>query len=137
MKNQAADRVVYGRIRYRSGELKYEGYYISTRKSDRWLEPLGKGVWYYKTGVVFREGEFQHGGLLEGRENYPTGQIKFEGRFNCREEDSSYYGPTYPVKGKFYAENGTLVFQGEFKIEKQGSVGFPKVVEPAAFGPIV
>ena len=121
------------KLYYRTGELRYEGY-LSPRDASGYREPKGQGVMYYKSGKVFREGIFQHGGLLQGKEYYPSGNLKFEGRYNDRNINGGYYGPTYPVWGKFYGDDGMLVYEGPFKVERQGSVGFPKVVEPEGFG---
>ncbi len=81
------DQSVYGKLYYDTGELKYEGYYTPIEHDATWYEPMGKGTFYYKNGVVFRKGQFQHGGLLEGKEFYPSGKLKFEGRYNCRKTD--------------------------------------------------
>jgi antitoxin component YwqK of YwqJK toxin-antitoxin module len=124
----------YGKLYYDTGELRYEGYYSPPEHEALHHEPMGRGISYYKNGVVYREGQFQHGGLFEGKEYYPSGRLKFEGRYNCRALDASYYGPTYPVHGRFYSEGGLLVYEGEFRIEKQGNVGYPKVIFPEGFG---
>lgn len=123
----------YGKLYYDTGELKYEGHY-ETNQDGCHSWPKGKGTAYFKTGAVYREGEFQRGGLLNGKEYYPSGKLKFEGKYNCREKDGGYYGPTYPSHGKFYSEDGTLIYDGDFKIEKRGSMGYPMVVKPEGFG---
>ena len=128
------NKSVYGRLYYDTGELRYEGYYSPTEYDAPFHEPKGKGTCYYKNGVIYREGVFQHSGLLEGKEYYPNGMLKFEGRYNCRNTDSGYYGPTYPVYGKFYSEDGSLLYEGEFGTKKQGSMGYPMVVFPEGFG---
>lgn len=128
------DQPVYGKLYYDTGELYYEGYYVPAEHVALHHEPRGKGVCYYKSGVLYREGQYQHGGLFEGKEYYSSGKLKFEGRYNCRDLDKEYYGPTYPLYGKFYAEDGSLLYEGDFKIEKQGSVGYPKVTFPEGFG---
>lgn len=125
---------VYGKLYYDTGELKYEGYYSPTEYDAKFHEPNGRGTYYYKKGIVYREGQFQHGGLLEGKEYYPSGKLKFEGRYNCRATDGGYYGPSYPVCGKFFSEQGLLLYDGIFKIAKQGNVGYPKVIYPEGFG---
>lgn len=125
---------MFKRQYYRTGELRYEGYIL--RSSNAGSEPNGQGVLYYRTGKVYREGIFQHGGLLVGKEYYQSGNLKFEGQYNNRESDGSYYGPTYPVCGKFYNDKGELLYEGAFKIVKQGNVGFPKVIIPEGFGPL-
>ena len=134
MSDNKTDSHAYGKLYYDTGELLYEGYYSPAEYNSSHHEPNGRGVSYYKNGVKHREGQFQHGGLFEGRIYYDSGKVKFEGRFNCRKTDSGYYGPTYPVNGKYYGEDGALLYKGEFKVEKQGSIGYPKVVQPKGFG---
>ena len=66
--------------------------------------------------------------------------MKFVGQFNdkhgeitgCKPED--YYGPSYPVEGTFYSEDGAVLYIGKFKVVKQGSLGYPKVIVPENFG---
>jgi len=128
------DQSVYGKLYYDTGELKYEGYYTPIEPDATWHEPMGQGTLYYKNGVVFRKGQFQHGGLLEGKEFYPSGKLKFAGRYNCRKTDGGYYGPSYPLYGKFFSEQGLLLYDGKFKVVKQGNLGYPKVVFPEGFG---
>lgn len=128
---------VFGKLFYGTGELRYEGYYAPTEPSAKNHEPIGSGILYFKSGVVYREGQFQHGGLLEGKEYYPSGNLKFEGRYNCRKTDATYYGPTYPIFGKFFSEDGTLIYEGDFKIVKQGNMGYPVVILPEGFGSLV
>ncbi|NLT14307.1 MAG: hypothetical protein GXY05_08190 [Clostridiales bacterium] len=127
------DSRAYGKLYFDTGELMYEGYYSPADYNSSHHEPNGQGVLYYKSGVKHREGQFQHGGLLEGKAYYPSGSLKFEGRYNCRKTDATYYGPTYPVYGKYYSEDGILIYEGEFKVEKQGSIGYPKVTYPEGF----
>lgn len=134
MSDTGNNQSVYGKLYYDTGELKYEGYYSPTKHDAVYHEPHGKGTSYYKNGVVYREGQFQHGGLFEGKEYYSSGKLKFEGRYNCRATDRGYYGPTYPLFGKFYGEDGSLIYEGNFKVEKQGSVGYPKVIFPEGYG---
>lgn len=134
MSDPNTNQSVYGKLYYDTGELRYEGYYSPHEYFKEHHYPNGRGVYYYINGVVYREGQFQRGGLLEGKEYYPSGKLKFEGRYNCRAIDRGYYGPTYPLFGKFYNEDGTLIYEGNFTIEKQGSVGYPKVIIPEGFG---
>jgi antitoxin component YwqK of YwqJK toxin-antitoxin module len=123
----------FGKIFYETGELKYEGQYI-LHPANHYLQQ-GKGIEYYTNGIVYREGIFTRGGLLEGKEYYSSGKIKFEGRFNSKEE-RDYYGPTYPLAGRFYSENRSLLYDGEFTVEHQGSMGYPKVIIPSNYGPL-
>ncbi len=78
-------------------------------------------------------GVFQRGGLLNGKEYYPNGRLRFDGQYNSRKTES-HYGPPYPVHGKFYTPDGALSFDGDFKIERRGNIGYPVVVEPEDFG---
>lgn len=112
----------------------YEGYYIPAEHESVHHEPDGRGIEYFKNGTVYREGQFQHGGLFDGKVYYPSGSLKFEGRFNCRAIDCYYYGPTYPIYGRYYSPNGELIYQGIFKIKKLGNCGYPKVITPEGFG---
>lgn len=127
---------VYGKLYYDTGELWYEGCYTPAKYEAPYHSPFGRGTSYYKSGVIYLEGQFQHGGLFEGKEYYPSGIIKFDGRYCCRKTERSYYGPAYPVFGKFYGADGALLYEGEFKIVKMGSVGYPRVILPTGFGPL-
>ncbi len=136
-----------GKLYYDTGELYFEGTYDDSEWNNlKPWEPLRliEGTEYYKNGNKYREGKFQISGLLEGREYYESGTIKFEGIFNDKHgirnapidkgRSGSYYGPAYPIEGKFYAKDGTLVYEGEFRVVHQGGVGYPKVVFPEGFG---
>ena len=94
---------------------------------------MGRGICYYKSGIKYREGQFQRGGLLEGKEYYRSGELKFEGQYNYR-ETGNYYGPPYPVNGKFYDKDGDLIYKGDFKIGHRINVGYPVVLFPEGFG---
>lgn len=99
--------------------------------------PEGKfGVRYYKDGTVRAVGFWGKAGLWEGRLYYPSGKLKYEGKF-CRkgmEPGSDYYGPTYPTVGRFYAEDGSLLYEGSFKIKRLGNASWPVVEYPEGFG---
>ena len=125
---------VYGKLYYDTGELKYEGYYSPTEYYSSHHSPNGRGISYYKNGKVYRDGQFYDGLFFEGKAYYPTGKLKFEGRYNRKTAQDSYYGPTYPVYGKFYGEDGNLIYEGKFSVVRQGSVGYPKVIFPEGFG---
>ena len=77
-----------------------------------------------------------------GEVYYPSGELKFIGQFNDKhgvitgKEAESYYGPSYPKEGTFYAEDGTILYQGKFQIQKFGSIRYPKVIVPEGFGPL-
>lgn len=127
--------IEYGKLYYDTGEIHYEGYYKAFEHDATCHKPWGRGIMYYKDGSIKKEGIFGLGGLLEGRLYYPSGKLKFEGKFNNKAgKGGSYYGPTYPISGKFYLENGSLAYSGGFKVVRQGNVGYPKVVKPANFG---
>jgi len=91
------------------------------------------GYEYYEDGNVKYEGILQRGGLYEGRYYYPNGKLKFAGRYNEREINGGYYGPPFPVNGSYYSEDGELIFQGRFRIQRLGSLGYPKVIFPEGF----
>jgi antitoxin component YwqK of YwqJK toxin-antitoxin module len=136
MSDSNTNQSAYGKLYYDTGELLYEGYYSPHEYFTDHHYPNGRGICYYINGGVYREGQFQRGGLLEGKEYYPSGELKFEGRYNCRKTEGSYYGPAYPLYGKYYSEDGSLLYEGEFKIIKQGSVRYPRVIFPENFGPL-
>ena len=99
-------------------ELVYEGF-------TRCGKPYGLGIAYYPNGNVYRDGVFFIKGIVEGREYYSSGQLKFEGIWAVNRG----YGPNYPVMGKYYAENGDLIFSGKFHFQK-GGVGYPMMKYP-------
>ncbi len=130
-----APEIQYGKLYYDSGELRYEGHYETAEHDVNVHYARGSGSLYYRDGTLHKEGTFGLGGLLEGRIYYPSGQLKFEGKFNDKSgKGGSYYGPTYPIKGKFWLEDGSLAYEGKFEVVRQGNVGFPKVVFPENFG---
>ncbi len=126
----------YGRLYYDTGELQYEGYYLSYTDNDDQHYPYGKGTKYYKNGNIAREGLFIIGGLLEGKLYYQSGQLKFDGIFYDKRNPKigAYYGPTYPLRGKYYLEDGTLAYDGEFIVQKIGNLAYPQVIYPKDFG---
>ena len=64
-------------------------------------------------------------GLIEGKEFYSNGQIKFEGTKLV----NGGYGPNYPIRGNLYNEKGDLMFSGKFEYVR-GGVGFPLMRYP-------
>ena len=76
-------------------------------------------------GKKYKEGVFGRKGLVEGKEFYSNGQVKFEGIINV----NGGYGPNYPVRGNMYDRNGDLIFSGRFEYQK-GGVGFPMMRYP-------
>lgn len=132
-----------GEVYYPTGELRFVGRYDDTAlDSDGYPYKFFAGVEFYKDGTVYREGIFQHGGLYYGRIFYPSGKLKFIGQFNDKhgtitgKRTVGYYGPSYPTEGTFYAEDGTILYQGRFTIRKNGSIMYPQVVVPEGFGPL-
>ena len=95
-------------------------------------KPYGVGVEYWQNGQKYREGLFGFRGLLQGIEYYPNGKIRFWGNFHAHRS----YGPNPPVIGELYDETGKLLYSGEFTITT-GGVGYPVVVDPKAYGPII
>ena len=158
--------IATGKVFYDTGELYFEGsYYDDAWNNLRPWQPLVliNGTTYYRNGNKCAEGYFQWGGLLMGKTYYESGALKFDGIFNdkhrlidktndaelvadyCRIRDkynpinrsNDYYGPAFPICGKFYSESGELLLDGCSKIRKQGGVGYPTVVEPAEYGSLV
>ena len=129
-----------GILYYPSGEIRFVGSYDETAL-DETNTPykLHAGVEFRKDGTIYREGIFQWGGLYCGRLFYPSGKLKFQGQFNDKhgaftgKPAEHYYGPAYPTDGIFYAEDGSIIYQGPFKVMHRGSLGFPKVVIPEGF----
>lgn len=99
-------------------ELAYEGL-------TRYGKPYGLGVSYYPNGNIYQEGVFYKKGIIQGKEYYSSGQLKFAGiwAFN------GGYGPNYPVMGNYYDEKGDLIFSGKFEVKK-GGVGYPMMKYP-------
>ena len=132
-----------GIIYYPTGELYFMGTYDETAVDKDGLPyKLCAGVEFYKNGKVYQEGIFQWGGLYYGRVFYPSGALKFIGQFNDKhgtitgKQACGYYGPSYPVEGTFYGEDGTVIYRGKFKIRQVGSLGYPQVIVPEGFGPL-
>ena len=132
-----------GEVYYPTGERYFVGRYDETAlDSDGMPYKLYAGVRFYKDGTVYQEGIFQWGGLYYGRMFYPSGKLKFIGQFNDKhgtitgKQTVGYYGPSYPVEATFYSEDGEILYQGKFQIQKQGSIGYPKVIVPEGFGPL-
>lgn len=155
-----AGNIIEGTIYYDTGEIFFRGIYDNSQwNNQRPWDPLVKvkGTTYYRNGHKHQEGYFQLGGLLAGKVYYPSGILKFEGVYNDRhkkftqengevvaddgtvlyvcdkEHTGSYYGPAYPVSGKYYDEDGKLLYDGEFQVGFQGGVGFPVVRIPEGF----
>lgn len=105
------------------GNLIYEGYTIYEQGYGEIA--YGLGTSYFPNGNKCHEGVFERKGLLEGKEFYSNGQLKFEGIYGrCRG-----YGPHYPSFGNYYSKDGKLLFSGKFKVIF-GGVGYPMIKEP-------
>lgn len=112
-----------GNVLYKSlfsdeGDLLYEGYTLNDK-------PFGLGTVYFSNGNRYQEGVFDFKGLAEGREYYPSGQLRFEGIWKV----NAAYGPNFPVIGNLYDEDGELIFSGKFEV-KRGGVGYPMMKYP-------
>ena len=130
-----------GNLYYPSGALLFVGSYDETSIGDDGIpHRFYAGIEFYEDGTPHREGLFQLGGLYCGRIFYPSGKVKFVGQFNDKHGEFTggkpecYYGPSYPVEGIFYSEDGAVLYSGKFRVRKQGNVGYPKVVVPENFG---
>ena len=104
------------------GKLLYEGYTLHN-------SPYGFGKAYFANGELYREGIFDIKGIVQGKEYYPSGQLRFEGRW-CLTRG---YGPNAPCDGNAYDKNGELIYSGKFEI-KRGGVGWPMIQKPKGFG---
>lgn len=102
--------------------LLYEGYTLHGL-------PYGFGTVYFSNGNVYREGIFDIKGIVQGKEYYPSGQLRFEGEWSL----TRGYGPNAPYNGKAYDETGKVIYSGKFEI-KRGGVGWPRIIKPEGFG---
>lgn len=110
------DEVYEGSLYYESGQLKYEGLI----KQDI---PYGQGIRYYENGQKHMEGQFEDWFIVRGKEYYENRNLRFEGKYNSGPRN--YYGPCYFVDGELYYNTGKLWYNGTFRIEKYGSMGYP------------
>ena len=115
------DRIERKKIFSDDDILLYEGYTLNGY-------PYGFGTAYFENGNVYREGIFDIKGIVQGKEYYPSGQLRFEGQWSL----TYGYGPNVPFKGNAYGENGELIYSGKFEI-KRGGVGFPMIQKPKGF----
>ena len=115
------DKIVYKRLHGEDGELVYEGYTLDN-------VPYGFGKAYFANGNLYREGIFDRKGIVQGKEYYPSGQLRFEGEW-CL---TGGYGPNAPCNGNAYGEDGDLIYSGKFEI-KRGGVGWPMIQNPKGF----
>ncbi len=113
--------IVHKRIFSEDNKLLYEGYTLHNA-------PYGFGTAYFADGKVYREGIFDIKGIVQGREYYPSGQLRFEGQWSL----TTGYGPNAPYEGNAYGEDGELLYSGKFEI-KRGGVGWPMIRKPKGF----
>ncbi|MBO6111288.1 MAG: hypothetical protein J6P12_10640 [Methanobrevibacter sp.] len=114
-------QIVHRQLHDEDGNLVYEGYTLN-------YSPYGFGKAYFANGDLYREGIFDIKGIVQGKEYYPSGQLRFEGQW-CLTRG---YGPNAPCDGKAYGENGELIYSGKFEI-KRGGVGWPMIQKPKGF----
>ncbi len=113
------EQMTWKRLYTKEGsKLLYEGFTLNNK-------PCGLGTEYDKNGNRYREGIFDIKGLVQGKEYYSNGQIRFEGTYHIHDR----YGPNYPIRGNYYSEDGKLLFSGKFKVTKS-NIGIPKVLIP-------
>lgn len=116
-------QIVYRQLHDENGNLVYEGYTLH-------YSPYGFGKAYFANGNLYREGIFDIKGIAQGKEYYPSGQLRFEGEWSL----TRGYGPNAPWDGNAYDEDGELIYSGKFEI-KRGGVGWPMIQNPKGFGP--
>lgn len=115
------DMIVYKRLHGEDGKVVYEGYTL-------YNAPYGFGKAYFSNGQIYREGIFDMKGIVQGKEYYPSGQLRFEGQW-CL---TGGYGPNAPCDGNAYDEDGQMIYSGKFEI-KRGGVGWPMIQNPNGF----
>ena len=115
------DMISYKMLHGEDGNLVYEGYTL-------YNAPYGFGIAYFANGNIYREGIFDMKGIVQGKEYYPSGQLRFEGQWSL----TGGYGPNAPYDGNAYSEDGDLIYSGKFEI-KRGGVGWPMIQNPKGF----
>lgn len=108
--------------------------------SFKWF-PINKkskriGWLFHENGKVSSKGILQQCGLYKGKSYWENGKIKFKGICNDKGINGAYYGPSYPLHGTFFDENGEKLYSGEFQISRSGSLAYPHVDIPQNFGSI-
>ena len=114
----------FRRLFSKDGDLVYEGLTYNNN-------PYGIGITYWPNNNIYQEGIFDIKGLVNGREYYSDGSLRFEGIY----ERNRGYGPNYPIYGKYY-KNNELVYEGSFIIKISG-LGYPFVEYPIDYGKVV
>ncbi len=113
------DSMLWKKLYSKDGnQVLYDGFTLNNK-------PCGLGTEYDIHGNKYKEGIYDIKGLVQGREYYPNGQVRFEGTLQINRS----YGPNYPSRGNYYDENGKLLFSGKFQITKS-NVGIPRVLIP-------
>ena len=115
------ERIIRKKLYDNENKLVYDGYTIDDM-------PYGFGVMYFPDGTIYREGIFDVKGIVQGKEYYPSGQLRFKGTWGI----NYGYGPNAPRNGEVYSEYGELTFKGKFEIKKIG-VGFAMILNPKGY----
>ena len=113
---------VWMKIYSKDKKLMYEGFTIHGK-------PCGPGRSYYEDGTICQEGIFYCFGLINGREYFPNGKLRFEGAYRTDK------GFCFPVFGSCSDEGGREYYYGELMVRKS-AMGIPMIVKPEAYGPI-
>lgn len=107
-----------------SNRIVYEGYTFNNK-------PCGLGTSFDKDGNKFQEGIFDIKGLVQGKEYYSNGQVRFEGTLGINRGR----GSNYPLNGNYYDEDGILKYSGPFKTRFRGNCFVYLIIEvPKDFG---
>lgn len=115
------NKIIKRKLFDEEGNLLYEGYTLN-------YSPYGFGIAYFADGSIYREGIFDIKGIVQGKEYYPSGQLRFKGQWSL----TTGYGPNAPYDGEAYDEDGKLIYSGKFEI-KRGGVGWPMIQKPKGF----
>ena len=115
----------YKRCYTEDGKLIFEGFVHGTIPRD-------EGTLYWGNGNIYMEGIFGPKGLIQGREYYPDGRLRFEGRYRYNRG----YGPNFPGEGKIYNRDGNLIYEGKISF-RRGGVGYPYGCFQCDYGPVV
>lgn len=110
-------------IFHENGKIAYEGYVLNGA-------PYGFGKAYFEDGTLYRDGIFDIKGIVQGKEYYPSGQLRFEGNW-CLTRG---YGPNAPCNGNAYDGDGNLIYSGQLEIKRNG-MGWPMIQKPKGFPP--
>ncbi len=117
-------KALWDKLYSEDGNLCYEGFVLNGM-------PYGSGTSDFANHSIYQEGIFDIKGLVNGREYYPSGKLRFEGIYRI----CSGYGPNYPIYGRCFDEQGNLYFEGKLTL-RFGGVGYPIIVNPTEYGPV-